>query len=117
MAGNELVQAEKQVEAAKALLHSREQAGKAAEAAVRTQKELQAYLKITAPFEGVVTDRMAHPGALVGPGNDVPLLTIQQVSHLRLVVPVPEEDVSGIVNGARSRSTSPHGRSERSLEK
>ena len=25
---------------------------------------------------------------------------IQQVSHLRLVVPVPEEDVSGIVSGA-----------------
>lgn len=30
----------------------------------------------------------------------MPLLVIQQVSHLRLVVPVPEEDVSGIVNGA-----------------
>jgi RND family efflux transporter MFP subunit len=43
---------------------------------------------------------MVHPGALVGPGNDVVLLVIQQVSHLRLVVPVPEEDVSGITNGA-----------------
>src|SRR5262249_14493810 len=39
-------------------------------------------------------------GTLVGPGNDVPLLTIQQVTHLRLVVPVPEENVSGILNGA-----------------
>ena len=28
------------------------------------------------------------------------LLVIQQVSHLRLVVPVPEEDVGGIVHGA-----------------
>ena len=100
VAGNELVQVEKQVEAAKAMLNSRQQAGRAAEAAVRTQKDLQAYLKITAPFEGVVTERMVHPGALVGPGNDVTLLVIQQVSHLRLVVPVPEEDVSGIVNGA-----------------
>jgi RND family efflux transporter MFP subunit len=43
---------------------------------------------------------MVHPGALVGPGNDIALLTIEQVSHLRLVVPVPEEDVSGIMNGA-----------------
>ena len=100
VAGNELIQAEKQVDAAKALLNSRQQASKAAEAAVRSQKDLQAYLRITAPFEGVVTDRMVHPGALVGPGNDIPLLVIQQVSHLRLVVPVPEEDVSGIVNGA-----------------
>ena len=100
IAGNELIQAEKQVDAARAVLNSRQQAGKAAEAAVRSLQDLLAYLKISAPFEGVVTDRMVHPGALVGPGNDVALLVIQQVSHLRLVVPVPEEDVSGIVNGA-----------------
>ena len=59
-----------------------------------------AYLKISAPFDGVVTDRLVHPGALVGPGTDAALLVIQQVSHLRLVVPVPEEYVRGIVNGA-----------------
>jgi membrane fusion protein (multidrug efflux system) len=100
IAGNELIQAEKQVDAAKALLNSRLQASRATESAVRALQDLQAYLKITAPFDGVVTDRMIHPGALVGPGNDVALLMIQQVSHLRLVVPVPEEDVSGIANGA-----------------
>jgi RND family efflux transporter MFP subunit len=100
IAGNELVQAEKQVEAAKALLNSRQQASKAGEAAVRSRKDLLSYLKISAPFAGIVTDRLVHPGALVGPGNDVALLVVQDVSHLRLVVPVPEEDVSGIVKGA-----------------
>jgi len=100
IAGNELIQAEKQVDSAKALVNSRVQASHAAEAGVRTLQDLQGYLKITAPFDGVVTDRMVHPGALVGLGNDVALLVIQQVSHLRLVVPVPEEDVSGIMNGA-----------------
>lgn len=100
IAGNELILAEKQMDAAKALLHSRQQASRAAEAAVRSVKDLQAYLKISAPFAGVVTDRMVHPGALVGPGNDVALLVIQQISHLRLVVAVPEENVSGIVSGA-----------------
>ncbi len=100
IAGNEVIQAEKQVDSAKALLNSREQAIKAVEAAVRSLKDLQAYLKISAPFSGVITDRIVHPGALVGPGNDVALLVIQQVSRLRLVVPVPEEDVSGIANGA-----------------
>jgi len=99
IAGNELVQAEKQVEAAKALLNSRLQASRATESAVRALQALQGYLKITAPFDGVVTERMVHPGALVGPGNDISLLMIQQISHLRLVVPVPEEDVSGIMNG------------------
>jgi RND family efflux transporter MFP subunit len=100
IAGNELMQAEKQMDAARALLNSREQASKAVEAAVGALKDLQAYLKISAPFDGIVTERMVHPGALVGPGNDAPVLTIQQVSRLRLVVPVPEEDVSGIMNGA-----------------
>ena len=100
IAGNELIQAQKQMEATQALVNSRQQASRAAAAAVRALRDLQAYLKITAPFDGVVTDRMVHPGALVGPGNDVALLVIQQVSHLRLVVPVPEQDVSGIVNGA-----------------
>jgi len=101
VAGNELILAEKEVESEKALWHSRQQASKAAEAAVRSLKDLESYLKITAPFAGLVTERLVHPGALVGPGNDVALLTIQQVSHLRLVVAVPEEDVSGIENGAR----------------
>jgi membrane fusion protein (multidrug efflux system) len=100
IAGNELVLAEKQVEAARALSSSRQQASRAAESAVRALVDLQAYLKITAPFDGVVTDRLVHPGALVGPGNDIALLVIQQVSHLRIVVPVPEEDVSGIINGS-----------------
>jgi membrane fusion protein (multidrug efflux system) len=100
IAGNELVQAEKQVDAAKALLNSRVQAGKAIASAVRALTDMQAYLKITAPFDGVVTERMVHPGALVGPGNDIVLMVIEQVSHLRLVVPVPEEDISGITNGA-----------------
>ncbi len=99
VAGNELVQQEKQVEAAEALVRSRQQASRAVAASVQTLKDLQSYLKITAPFDGVVTERLVHPGALVGPGSDPVLLVIQQVSHLRLVVAVPEEDVGGIVRG------------------
>jgi membrane fusion protein, multidrug efflux system len=100
VAGLELIQAEKQRDAAQALVNSRRDAIRAAESAVRALTDLKAYLKITAPFDGVVTERLVHPGALAGPGNDVALLTIQQVSRLRVVVPVPEESVSGIVNGA-----------------
>jgi RND family efflux transporter MFP subunit len=101
VAGNELIQAEKQVEAAQALVRSREQASRAAEASLRTEKDLEAYLRITAPFDGVVSDRLVHPGALVGPSNDIALLVLQQISRLRLVVAVPEEDAGGIVSGAK----------------
>lgn len=101
IAGNELIQAQKQVDAAQALLKSREQAIHTAQAAVDSQKDMEAYLRITAPFDGVVTERLVHPGALVGPGADTALLVLQQVSRLRLIVPVPEEDTASIVNGAK----------------
>jgi RND family efflux transporter MFP subunit len=101
IAGNEIVLAQKQVEAAQALVQSKRQAGAAAEAAVQAQKDLAAYLRITAPFAGVVTERLVHPGALVGPSADPVLLVIQEVARLRLVVAVPEEDVSGITAGAQ----------------
>ena len=79
IAGNESILAEKQVDAAKALLDSRKQAIQVAEARVQTLRDMETYLKITAPFAGVVTDRMVHPGALVGPGADPGLLILQQV--------------------------------------
>jgi RND family efflux transporter MFP subunit len=100
IAGNELVLAEKQVEANKAAVDSRQQASRAAQSALESLKTVESYLKITAPFEGVVTDRLVHPGALAGPNISSPLLVIQQVSKLRLVVAVPEEHVGGIVRGA-----------------
>jgi membrane fusion protein (multidrug efflux system) len=101
VAGNELTQMEKQVEAAHALVGARQQVSHAAQSAVDAEKQMQAYLRITAPFDGVVTDRMIHPGALVGAGADQVLLVIQQISQLRLVVAVPEEYVGAVVRGAK----------------
>jgi RND family efflux transporter MFP subunit len=101
ISANELIQAQAMVDAAKAVVQSKQQAVRAAQAAVQAQKDLLAYLNVSAPFDGVVTERLVHPGALVGPGSDPVLLVIQEVSHLRLVVPLPEEDVGGIVNGAK----------------
>jgi membrane fusion protein, multidrug efflux system len=107
VAGNDIVQARAQVEAAQALVRSRQRASAAAQSAVDALKTMLVYLKITAPFEGVVSDRLVHPGALVGPGADPALLVVQQVSHLRLVVPVPEEYVGGIVRGGNVEFTVP----------
>ena len=101
IAGNELVQVEKQIEALQALIRSRQQAIRAAEAAVNTEKQMQSYLRITAPFNGVVTERLIHPGALVGPGAAAALLVLQQIAQLRVVVALPEEYVGGITEGAK----------------
>jgi RND family efflux transporter MFP subunit len=108
VAGNDVVLAQKQVDAAQALVNSRQKAVAAAQAAVKALESSLPYLKITAPFDGVVTDRLVHPGALVGPGGGDPaLLVVQQVSHLRVVVPVPEELVGGIVAGGKVDFSAP----------
>ncbi|GAO44683.1 efflux RND transporter permease subunit [Flavihumibacter petaseus] len=51
------------------------------------------YLVVRAPFDGVITQRNIHPGALVGPAAKnagEPMLVLQQEQQLRLVVHVPE---------------------------
>ncbi len=101
IAANELIQAQRQLDGAQALVSSREQAKRVAVAVVQARKEMEAYLRIAAPFDGIVTERSIHPGALVGPGaNDPVLLVLEQISRLRLVVPVPEQDIGGMVRGA-----------------
>jgi membrane fusion protein (multidrug efflux system) len=99
ISGNELIQAEEQVKAAEATVQSRRQAKAAMDETVKAQQDLASYLRITAPFNGVITERLVHPGALVGPGVDPVLLVVQEVSHLRLVVAVPEQNVGGILRG------------------
>jgi membrane fusion protein (multidrug efflux system) len=56
------------------------------------QQTMQAYLKVTAPFDGVITERNVHPGALVSAESkdSKPMLELKQVAHLRLEVDIPE---------------------------
>jgi membrane fusion protein (multidrug efflux system) len=55
------------------------------------QQTMLGYLRVTAPFAGVITERNVHPGALVSTaGKDKPMLELKQVDHLRLQVDVPE---------------------------
>jgi membrane fusion protein, multidrug efflux system len=109
IAGNELIQAQKQVEAAQAQVRAVEGSIKAAQASVAALKDIENYLNVTAPFDGVITERSVHPGALVGPmgGNAKAMFQLDQTIRLRLVVSVPEVDVGGIVKGARVSFTVP----------
>lgn len=108
VAENDVVVAQKSVEAAQALVHSYDNSVKAAQAQVQVIRDLEQYLQIRAPFEGIITERNVHPGALVGPGSgSTPLLRLHHVWRLRLVVAVPEALVGGIVKGARVPFTVP----------
>jgi RND family efflux transporter MFP subunit len=98
VAGNDLEIAERGLEAARAHVNALKSSGGAAEAAVKAVSEMEAYLGLMAPFDGVITERNVHPGSLVGPTTG-PLLRIEQVARLRLTVPVPEAYVGAISKG------------------
>lgn len=53
--------------------------------------QLQQYLRITAPFDGVITDKKVSVGALVGEGSQTALFSIAQTKNLRLTVAIPEK--------------------------
>ena len=74
----------------------------AARAHYQAAAQMAAYLRITAPLAGVITERNAAPGALVGPGGQstVPLFRLKQLSRLRLRVAVPEAYVGDIHAGS-----------------
>lgn len=53
-------------------------------------QDLNNYLIITSPFNGVITARNADVGDIVGPNSPKPMFEIEMNSILRLRVPVPE---------------------------
>jgi len=108
VAENDVLVAQKTMEAAEALVNSYADSIKAAQAQVQAVKDLQQYLTIKAPFDGIITERNVHPGALAGPGSgSTPLIVLHQISRLRLVVAVPEAIVGAMVTGARVPFTVP----------
>ena len=65
----------------------------AAKAAYNEVEETLKYLEVRAPFNGVISMRNVNPGAYVGPsgkGSELPLFTLQEQKHMRLVISVPE---------------------------
>lgn len=109
VAGNDVVLAEKAVEAESARIDSLDKSIAAHEASVRAIEAIEQYLNVAAPFAGVITERFAHEGALVGPqgSQGMPLFTLEQIERLRLVAAVPEAYKQSIARGKRVRFTVP----------
>jgi len=65
----------------------------AAESAQKEISQMQSYLEIRAPFNGIISARNVSLGAYVGPsgkGSEFPMFTLNEQKKLRLVVYVPE---------------------------
>jgi len=111
VAGNDLVLAQKAVEADQSQIAAARQNAEAARQAVQSITQMEDYLRVTAPFDGVVTERNVHPGTLVGPNSgpaaSTPMVRVVNMDRLRLVVPVPEAYTAGVTRGGSMTFTVP----------
>ena len=81
------------------------------EAAARLEQArvLAGYLTVSAPFDGVVTQRFIDTGALVRSGSESgarPLVEVQRTNRLRCHVEIPESDVIFVLQSFQKRTLS-----------
>ena len=112
VAGNDLEVAQRAVDADRARLDAMQGSADAAKSALKSVSDIESYLLVRAPFDGVVTERNVHPGSLVGPANGTsgaatPMLRVEKSNKLRLVVPVPEKYVAGMNEGTKVQFSVP----------
>jgi membrane fusion protein (multidrug efflux system) len=111
VAENDVMVASQTTSADEGQVQSAESNVEAAREALRSVAQLESYLNIYAPFDGIVTTRNLHPGALVGPASGpsgtMPIVQIVDNDHLRLIVPVPEAYVGEMQLGQQVAFTVP----------
>lgn len=99
------LEADADVSAQKAALSAAQEGLTAAKAALGKDQAMFDYARMTAPFDGVVTQIYAFTGALLPAGTastnkgESALCRLSQNNLLRLVIPVPERAVSNIQIG------------------
>ncbi len=96
---------EERIDAAKASLAAAKQQSASAGADNERVGDLADYTRVTAPIDGVIIWRYADTGALIQAGTSsdtqsLPVVKLSQSSLLRLRLPVPEDAVEYIHEGA-----------------
>lgn len=92
-----------QLQAARSNLEQAQSQLTVAQAKLKHDRVLFEYSRITAPFDGIVTQRYANLGALMQAGTSstqaMPLVRLSQENLFRLSIPIPESDVHYIRMG------------------
>jgi RND family efflux transporter MFP subunit len=95
----EMDEVSRRAEAAAAQLEAARAQTEAARAQVSGARTMLGYTRLTAPFAGAVTARMADPGAMAAPG--VPILQIDQAGPLQLQASVDESSLASVRKGGK----------------
>lgn len=85
-----------ELESAKNQMLADSSAYEAAKSKLNANSQLKDYLIIRSPFNGIITQRNADRGTLIGSNTSKPLFIVEDVSVLRLRIPVPEMYTSAI---------------------
>jgi RND family efflux transporter MFP subunit len=98
------LEADAQVSAAQQRVQAAESRYQSAIAGLAHETALVEYTRIVAPFSGVVTQRYASDGAMIQAGiasqtQAMPVVKVSQNNVLRLMLPVPEDNVVSVHNG------------------
>jgi RND family efflux transporter MFP subunit len=90
-------------------LSNKKAAVNSGQANVERLEALAGYKKITAPFDGVITERNTDVGALInaGGGSGPAMFVVSDISKLRVYVNVPQTFVPSIKIGAKAVITMP----------
>lgn len=94
-----------ELDRAKTAMESAQAAYEASKAGAAHSSQMQQYLRITAPFDGVISQRNVSAGALAGPGSELPLFEMAQHQNLRLSLSLPERHAASVKNGAKASFT------------
>lgn len=107
-AGNTLSRLKQAVKSAPGLvaaseLDEAEAASARATVALEAGLDRMRFLSVRAPFDGIVSARNVHPGALVENGltapGSTPMLSIVSCKEIRILLPYPERDMRFIYEG------------------
>lgn len=85
-----------EMDRAESAVNSARLAYESAKAQTGHSVQMQKYLQVAAPFDGVVIERNVSEGALVGPGSGQPIFRIADQENLKLKIALPEKHAGSV---------------------
>lgn len=85
-----------ELERAETAMNSAKSAYESSKAQTGHSAQMQKYLHVVAPFNGVITERNVSEGALVGPGSNQPVFRIADEENLKLKIALPEKHAGSV---------------------
>lgn len=94
-----------ELDRAESAMNSAKSAYESSKAQTGHSAQMQKYLHVVAPFNGVITERNVSEGALVGPGSNQPVFRISDEKNLKLRIALPEKHVGSVNENLKASFT------------